>query len=137
MFDDEARILVKAVSFECAPELTQRRGGTSFAPALTNAETILQETTCLDLIPIIILMTDGECSDMEDAKDKIVQIDAAYRQYDLQVHLVAFGDDADMTNLEVLKDKVTKGTIHKANIGELAVTFKEIEQSIVVAEHFI
>jgi uncharacterized protein YegL len=137
MFNDRARNLVTVVPFNKAPSLTQIDGGTSFAPALENAKVILQSNTNLSLTPVLILMTDGGCGDINDATSKIAQIDAAHKQYDLQVHLVAFGAGADMRNLEALANNVSNGTIHLANIGKLVTTFKEIENSIAVAvEHY-
>jgi hypothetical protein len=46
------------------------------------------------LIPVLILMTDGGCFDLNEAMPLMTSIDATYKDNNMQVHLVAFGAGA-------------------------------------------
>lgn len=135
-FSSTARIIASMVSFSSAPSsLPFDSGGTNFQPALSLAEFILQQSSNLDLIPILILMTDGGCEDLSAAKQKMTSIESTYAKDNLQVHFVAFGGGADTNSLKELKDLCSNGHIHSAAMGDLSATFKEIEDSLMVGEY--
>ena len=134
-FSSTANTVCTMVPFSSAPSLPFKGGGTSFYPPLTNAEDALVQAGSSDLMPILVLMTDGCCSDVNQATSKMTDLNSNYKDDGLQVHFVAFGSGASISNLETLKEACDEGHIHTAALGDLTATFKEIEESIVVAEY--
>lgn len=136
MFSSGARELAKYVPFSSALTLNYAGGGTCFSPALRMADSFLRDSCQHDLTPILILMTDGHSGDLAQSAQMLRSIDAQYSDKELQAHFVAFGD-AEMSALERLKQCVTNGHVHRAAIGELVSTFKEIENSLLIAEYTV
>jgi hypothetical protein len=135
MFGCDARPIAKLVSFSDAPDINYGGGGTSFGPPLSTAEQFLTDPASRSLMPILLLMTDGCCGDEGTACSIMKRIDNTYKDESLQVHFVAFGQGASIECLEQLKCQTTDGYIHTSQMGELATTFKDIEQSLMVAEY--
>ncbi len=134
-FNNNAVRIATRVPFADAPALPYRDGGTSFHPPLELAEAILNEPAERAHTPILILMTDGGCADLEQALDKLRSIDSTYKDDYLQVHLVGFGPGADAHSLSALRSVCTDGYIHNAGIGELSSTFTRIENSLIIPEY--
>jgi uncharacterized protein YegL len=134
-FSCSARRLATMVPFSSAPPLSQISGGTNFAPALQLARQTLSGSDGSDLMPVLILMTDGGCGDLEEAKSQMSSIDATFKNEGMQAHFVAFGGGASMGNLHSLQSVCTDGHIHTSAMGDLSATFKEIEESLVIAEY--
>ena len=135
-FDNSARTVCTMTPFSSAPLLPRLGGGgTRFYPPLVNAESALSTAEGADLLPVLVLMTDGRCDDIDKASRMMSALDDKYKEDGLQVHLVAFGQNASVSNLETLCNLCTEGHTHTAALGDLVATFKDIEQSIVVAEY--
>lgn len=134
-FDSVARTICTMAPFTSAPSLPYRGGGTSFCPPLANAEVALRTAEGSGLLPVLVLMTDGGCSDINEAAAKMQIINEKYEKDNLQVHLVAFGSGASISNLEAIRNRCDDGHIHTAALGDLTATFKDIEQSIFVPEY--
>ncbi len=137
-FSSKARYIGRSMPFSSAPILTFNGGNTNFAPPLQLAQDVLSDDarshgSCL--IPILILMTDGGCGDLTQAMSLMRSIDATFKDKNMQVHFVAFGAKASTAKLESLKSVCTDGHIHTSAMGDLAATFKEIEESLVIAEY--
>lgn len=135
-FDSTARPLATMVPFSSAPSLTFKGDNTNFRPALNLAESALQQAANRDLLPILILMTDGGCEDLSAAMQKLTEIEQNYSKDKLQVHFVAFGGGAEVNSLQQLKNLCSDGHLHTAAMGDLSATFKEIEDSLVVGEYY-
>ncbi len=135
-FSSSARTIATLVPFTSAPTLPFSGGGTNFYPAFQLAESALQTASDRELIPILILMTDGASGDLSAAQEKLSAIDATYKDQKLQIHFVAFGSNVDHGALNKLKKVCTDGNIHTAAMGDLSATFKEIESALVVPEYY-
>ena len=134
-FASSARTVITKVPFASAPALTYQGGGTAFCPPLEHADAVLKQSAGADLMPILIFMTDGGCGDIGNAVAKMTSIDTEYKDDSLQTHFVAFGQGANMGSLHSLVQVCTDGHIHTAAMGDLSTTFKQIEQSLVIAEY--
>jgi len=96
----------------------------------SEAKTALDAAKSMSLTPVLVLMTDGACWDTDEAVSVLTRIDQKFNVDGLQVHLVAFGSGADISILERLKQVVTEGHVHKAEMGQLMTAFRGIEQTL-------
>ena len=135
MFDNEARTIAKLIPFSGAPTLPFKGGWTCFAPALRLAMEALDAGAGSDLTPIIVLMTDGDCDDINAAVDEFVKIEQKYATEEIQAHFVAFGSGAKGDKLKRMNDCAANGQIHTAQMGQLTTAFKAIAETIPQAEH--
>jgi uncharacterized protein YegL len=121
-----ARTLSSMISPKNYPPLDYQGGGTEFTPALQHAEIELKKALHMNKVPILILMTDGACGDLDSSKNTLRSINNQFTDTKLQCHFVAFGSDADVNNLNQLRAECTTGKIHTAAMGNLTETFREI-----------
>lgn len=135
MFNDAAHCIFRCQPFSSAPTLPFRGGGTNFSPALQEASTCFKGPNVELLLPVLIFMTDGQTEDPKSALDLIEQL--VKEVADLQVHLVGFGDGADVNFLHEMKSKTKDkcGFVHSASIGELQNKFREIDKQLAIAEY--
>ena len=135
MFDSGARTIAHMVPLSAAPALSYRGGGTSFAPPLSSARTVLASAGNEELVPILMLLTDGGCGDLDQAKAVMTTIEREFRNAELQAHFVAFGGGGE-SNLRQLLACTTNGHFHSAAIGsgDLVSVFKDVGNSVMVAE---
>jgi len=131
MFDQTAHCICNCQPFSSAPELRFRGGGTNFSPALLQASTCFKGPDAELLLPVLIFMTDGQTEDPNSALQCIQQLDEEVT--DLQVHLVGFGNGAEVNLLHQMKSRTKDGYVHSANIGELENMFREIDQQLLIA----
>jgi len=121
-----ARTLSSMISPKNYPPLDYQGGGTAFTPALQYAEIELKKALHMNKVPILILMTDGECGDLDSSKNTLRSINNQFKDNKLQCHFVAFGSDANIDFLKQLQAECTTGKIHTAAMGELTEAFREI-----------
>merc|ERR1711988_5566 len=133
MFDDTARSLASLIPLEQYPALGYRGGRTNFAPALFHAQAAIRVglNKCPDSVPVLILMTDGSNDDRAEALSAMKSIDNDFSSNNLQCNFVAFGSNANLENLEALQGQCTKGTVSRAQIGELTAVFEDIANTLV------
>ena len=134
-FSCSARVICQMVPLASAPELPYNDGRTNFCPPLSAAKDILRNSAGSGLSPVLVLMTDGCCTDINAATQMMSSINDKHEKDGLQAHFVAFGSGASISNLECLSQVCADGKIHTAEIGDLSEKFQEIEESIAIAEY--
>jgi len=139
MFDNTVDVLATRVNWDDAPNtLSLRKGGTKFAPVLNKMKELIDQSD--QYSPVIVMLTDGDCGDIDAAKVVMKDIDDQFNDCGLQTHFVAFGvheEHPAYQKLMVLQGQCTEGTAHVklSNIGALQETFEEIRECVFIPEY--
>merc|ERR1711871_706170 len=90
MFDNTVDVLATRVNWDDAPNtLSLRKGGTKFAPVLNKMKELIDQSD--QYSPVIVMLTDGDCGDIDAAKVVMKDIDDQFNDCGLQTHFVVFG----------------------------------------------
>lgn len=128
LFSSSARVIGPVIQpIEAAPsKLSFAGGGTSFYPAMIEAEKCLAATPT-NKSPVVLFMSDGDSGDYCQAAAVSTRMFATCdsKKLSLQIHTIAFGSGADKGPLKTIA--TLRGTFHDAPTGvDLQETFKTI-----------
>jgi len=131
-FSSDARLTASAMSLQGEPpHLDYAGGGTSFVPALNCARAVIQNYIH-GYDPIIIFMTDGCASDLDEAAELMGSIASEFGSHGFQAYSVPFGSGADGN---VKRLAVPRSNFHTAVTGnELSDVFGSIANAMGLQE---
>jgi uncharacterized protein YegL len=100
LFDSspETRFSLTTIDSVRGRSLAMRGGGTSFAPAMLEAERLVNQTP-RGKTPQVVFMSDGGAGDSEQAARTMGRMRTAHYASGFTAHVIAFGSGADMTAL--------------------------------------
>lgn len=138
-FNSYAETTVNMEPIYKAPhELHFSGGDTSFHPAANNAFKLVTQTPPTHS-PTLVFMSDGEAGDASASAGRFAELNRNIRQKnndsDLELHVIAFGSGASMTQLQQITGSSRMGKLHtSANTAQLSNIFVDITGGSSVAD---
>ena len=115
-FDGDARVTIQnePIGAVASRDLSQRGGGTQFAPAAQVGSQLVASTP-MSHRPTVVLMSDGAACDSVVVASTLSSLNHQVMQKhgdDLDLHVIAFGHGADTQQLQHISQASPKGRVH-------------------------